>query len=103
VITVPADEMARLLDVLRDEFGGSVDALLAAAQSGLARGARRRREPVAFRSAGEVHQALRAKLITRDEARRLLGLRVKRAPAVSGRGGARQDGRDRVVLRGGAA
>jgi hypothetical protein len=82
VVTVGGDDMARLLDALRDQFGGSVEALLAAARAGAVRGARRRREPVPFRSAVEVHQALRMKLITRDEARRLLGLRATReAPA----------------------
>jgi hypothetical protein len=34
VITVPADEMARLLTALRDEYQGSVDELLAAARRG---------------------------------------------------------------------
>jgi hypothetical protein len=80
VITVPADEMARLLTVLRDEYGGSVDRLLVAAQKGAAAGGRRRRlpDPVAVRTAGEVLEAVRLKLVTREEARRLLGLRATR-------------------------
>jgi len=80
---VPADEMARLLTVLRDEYGGSVDALLTAAQKGSAVGGRRRRQPdpVTVRTAGEVLEAVRLKLVTREEARRLLGLRARRARA----------------------
>jgi len=69
------------------------------------RGCRRRRlpEPVPLRSAGEVLEAVRLRLITREEARRLLGLRPKpasrstRSPvaaAAEGVGG---------VVRGGAA
>jgi hypothetical protein len=90
VVTLGGDDMARLLDALRDEFGGSVEALLTAARAGAARGGRRRREPVPFRSAVEVHQALRMKLITRDEARRLLGLRTKREAGLGGGGAARR-------------
>jgi hypothetical protein len=80
VTTVPADDMARLLTVLRDEYGGSVDALLMAAQKGAATGGRRRRlsDPVTVRTAGEVMEAVRLKLVTREEARRLLGLRASR-------------------------
>ncbi len=80
MITVPADDMARLLNVLRDDHGGSVDEFLAAAKRGRAAGARRRRlpDPVAVRTAGEVLEAVRMKLITREEARRLLGLRASR-------------------------
>ena len=64
--------MARLLTVLRDEYGGSVDALLAAAQKSAARGRRRRLpDPVTVRTAGEVLEAVRLKLVTREEARRL--------------------------------
>ncbi len=79
--TVPADEMARLLTVLRDEYGGSVDALLVAARKGAAASGRRRRlpEPVTVRTAGEVLEAVRLKLVTREEARRLLGLRASRS------------------------
>lgn len=80
MITVPADEMARLLSVLRDEYGGSVDALLVAARKGAVASGRRRRppDPVTVRTAGEVLEAVRLKLVTREEARRLLGLRVSR-------------------------
>jgi hypothetical protein len=79
VITVPADEMARLLTALRDEYGGSVDELLAAARRGAVVKPSRRRllEPVPPRSAGEVLEAARLRLVTREEARRLLGLRAK--------------------------
>jgi hypothetical protein len=85
VITVPADDMARLLTALRDDHGGSVDALLAAARRS---GTGRRRSPdaVPFRTATEVQEAVRMKLITREEARRLLGLRStatrRRRPSV---------------------
>jgi hypothetical protein len=83
VTTVPAEDMARLLTALRDEYGGSVDALLAAARKGAAAGGRRRRlpDPVTVRTAGEVLEAVRLKLVTREEARRLLGLRARRARA----------------------
>ncbi len=79
VITVPADEMARLLTALRDEYQGSVDALLAAARRGTATWSSRRRlpEPVPLRGAGEVLEAVRLRLVTREEARRLLGLRAR--------------------------
>lgn len=79
MITVPADEMARLLTVLRDEYQGSVDELLAAAGRGTVPRVSRRRlpDPVPPRSAGEVLEAVRLRLITREEARRLLGLRAK--------------------------
>jgi hypothetical protein len=79
--TVPAEDMARLLAALRDEYGSSLDALVAAARKGAAAGGRRRRlpEPVTVRTAGEVLEAVRLKLVTREEARRLLGLRARRA------------------------
>jgi hypothetical protein len=83
---VPAEDMARLLTALRDEYGGSVDALLAAAQKGAAAGGRRRRlpDPVTVRTAGEVLEAVRLKLVTREEARRLLGLPARRARVRAG-------------------
>ena len=81
--TVPAEDMVRLLTALRDEYGGSVDALLVAARKGAAAGGRRRRlpDPVTVRTAGEVLEAVRLKLVTREEARRLLGLPARRARA----------------------
>jgi hypothetical protein len=80
--------MARLLTVLRDEYGGSVDALLTAAQKGAAAGGRRRRlpDPVPLRTAAEVLEAVRMKLATREEARRLLGLRSTRTRGRPARG-----------------
>jgi hypothetical protein len=87
VTTVPVEDMARLLTVLRDEYGGSVDALLTAAQKGAAAGGRRRRQPdpVTVRTAGEVMEAVRLKLVTREEARRLLGLRASMRTATRSR------------------
>ena len=88
MVTVPASDMARLLTTLRDEFGGSVEDLLAATKASLGSGGRRRRAPeaVPFRTATEVQEAVRMRLITREEARRLLGLRAtstrRRRPAV---------------------
>lgn len=81
MITVPAEEMARLLTALRDEYQGSVDGLLAAARRGaVVRTSRHRRpEAVPLRSAGEVLEAVRLRLVTREEARRLLELRAKPA------------------------
>jgi len=81
VITVPAEEMARLLTALRDDYQGSVDGLLAAARKGAVVQTSRRRlpGPVPLRSAGEVLEAVRLRLVTREEARRLLGLRAKPA------------------------
>jgi hypothetical protein len=82
--TVAADDMARLLTALRDEYGGSVDALLVAARKGAVRGRRRAGpDPVAVRTAGEVLEAVRLKLVSREEARRLLGLRTSRMAARS--------------------
>jgi hypothetical protein len=77
---VPAEDMARLLTVLRDEYGGSVDALLVAARKGAAARGRSRRlpDPVPLRTAAEVLDGVRMKLVTREEARRLLGLRSTR-------------------------
>lgn len=74
MMTVPADDMARLLTVLRDDFGGSVEGLVAAARGSRAASRRRPTQPVPFRSATEVQEAVAMKLITREEARRLLGL-----------------------------
>jgi hypothetical protein len=87
VTTVPAEEMARLLTTLRDQYGGSVDALLVAAEKGVSAGGRRRRlpEPVQLRTAGEVLEAVRMKLVNREEGRRLLGLRATRSRARSPR------------------
>lgn len=86
MMTVPADDMARLLAALRDDFGGSVEALLTAARRSRAASARRSTQPVPFRSATEVQEAVAMKLITREEARRLLGLRAapsrRRRPVV---------------------
>jgi hypothetical protein len=90
---VPGDDMARLLTALRDEYGSSVDALLTAARKGVAAPGRcRRPEPVALRTAAEVLEAARMKLVTREEARRLLGLRAMRSrtrsPRAAGSGAA---------------
>jgi hypothetical protein len=106
VITVPADEMARLLTALRDEYQGSVDELLAAARRGGAVRASRRRlpDPVPPRSAGEVLEAVRLRLVTREEARRLLGLRAKPVTrAARTRGAAPVPEVIGEVMRGGAA
>ena len=75
MMTVPADDMARLLTALRDDFGGSVEALLDAARRSAPGSRRRPTQPVPFRTATEVQEAVATKLITREEARRLLGLR----------------------------
>lgn len=79
MITVPAEDMARLLSALRHQYEGSVAELLAAAQRGAAVRTSRRRlpEPVPLRSAGEALDAVRLHLVTREEARRLIGLRAK--------------------------
>ena len=86
MMTVPADDMGRLLTALRDDFGGSVEALLNAARRSRAASVRRPTQPVPFRSANEVQEAVAMKLITREEARRLLGLRAapssRRRPVV---------------------
>ena len=105
VITVPAGEMARLLTALRDEYQGSVGALLAAARRGAAaRGSRRRSEPIRPRSVGEVIEAVQLRLVTREEARRLLGLRAKPASKPSRpRRAAPTPEVVRGVMRGGAA
>jgi hypothetical protein len=64
--TVPADDMARLLTALRDQYGGSVDAVMVAAEKGSAAAGRRRRlpGPVHLWTAGEVLDAVRMKLVT---------------------------------------
>jgi hypothetical protein len=101
VITVPAEEMARLLTVLRDEYSGSVDALLVSARKGAATGGHRRRQPnpVTVRTAGEVLEAVRLKLVTREEARRLLGLRASRT-ATRSRSAAPRSGSEPTELFG---
>ena len=76
MMTVSADDMARLLTALRDDFGGSVEALLGAARRSASGSRRRPTQPVPFRTATEVQEAVALKLITREEARRLLGLRA---------------------------
>ena len=82
MIRIPADEMARLLTALRDEYQGSVAGLLAAARRGAVVTPSRRRLPdaVPLRSASEVLEAVRLRLVNREEARRLLGLRARPAP-----------------------
>jgi segregation and condensation protein A len=64
----------------------ALNALLAAARKGAAAGGRRRRppDPVTVRTAGEVLEAVRLKLVTREEARRLLGLPARRARVRAG-------------------
>lgn len=106
MITVPAEDMGRLLTALRDQYDGSVDGLLAAAQRGAAVRSPRRRfpGPVPLRSAGEVLEAVRLRLVTREEARRLLGLRAK--PTASRASRSRAVAPSEVigqVMRGGAA
>ena len=90
--TVASEDMARLLTALRDDYGGSVEALLTAARKG-ATASRRRRgpDPVALRTASEVLDVLRLKVLSREEARRLLGLRPARTSTrsrtIAGRSG----------------
>jgi len=76
MMTVPAQDMTRLLTALRDEFGGSVEELLAAARRSVSGARKRTTEPVPFRTATEVQEAVQMRLLTREEARRLLGLRA---------------------------
>ena len=76
MMTVPAQDMARLLTALRDEFGGSVEELLATARRSVSAARRATTKPVPFRTATEVQEAVQMRLITREEARRLLGLRA---------------------------
>ena len=75
MMSVPADHLARLLTALREDYGGSVDALLTAARRSATTARRRPTDPVPFRTAVEVQEAVQMRLITREEARRLLGLR----------------------------
>ena len=107
MITVPAEDMPRLLTTLRDQYEGSVDGLLAAAQRGAVVRASRRRlpEPVPLRSAGEVLEAVRLHLVTREEARRLLGLRAKSGALRASRSQAAAARPEAIgqVMRGGAA
>jgi hypothetical protein len=73
-LDLSGDDMARLLD--------QVDALLTAAERGTARD--RRSLVVPFRHAGDVFDAFDRKLITQEEARRLLG-RPAREPSAARR------------------
>lgn len=65
--------MQALLEAVA-EFGG-VTELVSAARGSRPSG---RRQPVPFKTAGEVLDAHAARLLTRDEARRLLGQRASR-------------------------
>ena len=83
--TLSAAEYQRAMDLLAEHGVDAVEAAL-----------RRRRtsspEPVAFRSAGEVIEAYHHKIITRAEARKVLGLRTstrRRAPSPAPEDGSR--------------
>jgi hypothetical protein len=70
--------MARVLDLVA-QLGG-VDAVFAAVERGSASTSTRVRAAVPFRHAGDVLDAFDRKLVTAEEARRLLG-RPARKPA----------------------
>ena len=71
----PAD-LTRLTELLHEH--GGLDGLSLAAAAGAKGNARPRRQPVPFRDAGQVLDAVAGKVITRDEARRLLGVPTRR-------------------------
>ncbi|HVS44867.1 MAG TPA: hypothetical protein VMU20_21630 [Candidatus Dormibacteraeota bacterium] len=71
----PAD-LTRLTELLHEH--GALDGLAQAAAAGAKGGARARRQPVPFRDAGQVLDAVAGKVLTRDEARRLLGIPTRR-------------------------
>jgi hypothetical protein len=74
VIDLTPADLTRLTELLHEH--GGLDGLAAAA--GARSGSRTRRQPVPFRDAGQVLDAVAGKVITRDEARRLLGVPTRR-------------------------
>jgi hypothetical protein len=84
VIDLTPADFSRLAELLHAH--GGLDGLAQAAAAGAKIGSRARRQPVAFRDAGQVLDAVAAKVISRDEARRLLGIPARRRPARSKEG-----------------
>jgi hypothetical protein len=81
VIDLTPDDLSRLAELLHAHSG--IDGLAQAAAAGAKVGSRARRQAVPFRDAGQVLDAVTAKVITRDEARRLLGIPARRRPVRS--------------------
>ena len=76
MIELTPEDLSRLTELLH-EYGG-LDGLAQAAAAGAKGGTRARRQPVPFRDAGQVLDAVTTRVITRDEARRLLGIATRR-------------------------
>jgi hypothetical protein len=76
VIDLTPADLTRLTELLYEH--GGLDGLAVAAAGGARSGSRTRRQPVPFRDAGQVLDAVAGKVITRDEARRLLGVPTRR-------------------------
>jgi hypothetical protein len=84
VIDLTPDDLSRLAELLHAH--GGIDSLAQAAAAGARVSSRTRRPPVPFRDAGQVLDAVAAKVVSRDEARRLLGIPgipARRRPARS--------------------
>jgi hypothetical protein len=83
VIELTPEDLSRLTELLHEH--GGLDGLAQAAAAGAKGGTRARRQPVPFRDAGLVLDAVATTVITRDEARRLLGIAARRrAPRTKG-------------------
>jgi hypothetical protein len=75
------DDLSRLAELLHAH--GGIDGLAQAADDGAKGGSRTRRQPMPFRDASQVLDAVTAKVISRDETRRLLGIPARRRPVRS--------------------
>jgi hypothetical protein len=76
VIDLTPADLTRLTELLHEH--GGPDGLVQAAGAGARSGSHARRQPVPFRDASQVLDALAGEVITRDEARRLLGVPARR-------------------------
>jgi hypothetical protein len=78
MIDLTPDDLSRLTGLLHEH--GGVNGLAEAAAAGSRSASRTPRPPVPFRDAAQVLDAVDAKVLTRDEARRLLGIAARRRP-----------------------
>lgn len=77
-------DLCRLAELLHAHSG--IDGLAHAAAAGATVDSRARCQPVPFRDAGQVLDAHAATVVSRDEARRLLGIPARRRTARSTEG-----------------
>jgi hypothetical protein len=85
VIDLTPEDLSRLTELLHEH--GGLDGLTQAAAAGARSGSRTRRQPVPFRDAGQVlDAAVAGKVVSRDEARSLLGVPTRRRRTTRAKG-----------------